>query len=312
MSFIKHTNQSIKSENDKSVELPNEFTCKFDIGKTDHNYAKIKDESIDTSELEENNRQQADEKIFSTAAANAAIMKIKSELKFLCSLQVHQSNESFDSTNLEPSFELPIEDTLFLEGLLNNSHINSKSTDTNWLDDFPIDSIDQLLTSDPIMTFKEIEDTQMEQNDDYHYQNVAMTTDISSTTTQDDTTRSSADSVSDDNERDDINRRGLKKSGGPLRKLARFGNKQVIKYSDEYHDRRIKNNEAVKKSRMKAKEKHKETETKMSKLAGENRALSDRVDLLMKELQVLKSLYRELNQDFPASAVKALERVNVH
>ncbi len=49
----------------------------------------------------------------------------------------------------------------------------------------------------------------------------------------------------------------------------------------------------------------------MTKLANENRSLNDRLDLLMKELQVLKSLYKELNQDLPTSAVKALERVNV-
>jgi dynactin complex subunit len=158
------------------------------------------------------------------------------------------------------------------------------------------------------MTFKENPDTPMEQNDDY-FQHIAMTTDVNSTNHND--TTSSSDSASDESERDHINRRGLKKSGGPVRKLARFGNKEVIKYSDEYHDRRIKNNEAVKKSRMKAKEKQKETEGKMSKLANENRSLSDRVDHLMKELQVLKSLYKELNQDLPPSAVKALERVHV-
>ena len=123
---------------------------------------------------------------------------------------------------------------------------------------------------------------------------------------------SSSDSPSNDTERDDINRRGLKKRGGPLRRLARFGNKSVIKYSDEYHDRREKNNEAVKKSRSKAKEKQKETEQKMSQLATENRSLNDRVDILMKELQVLKSLYKELNQDLPVSAVRTLERVSAH
>lgn len=159
------------------------------------------------------------------------------------------------------------------------------------------------------MTFKDYPDIVMEQDDQY-YPHVGMSTDIS-TTTHDETTGSSVDSSSEDNERNDINRRGLKKSGGPVRKLARFGNKQVVKYSDEYHDRRVKNNEAVKKSRMKAKEKQKETHGKMSQLADENRALNDRVDHLMKELQVLKSLYKELNQDLPASAVKALERVNV-
>jgi len=322
MSHIEHTNKSIQSGNGEYIKLPDELTCTFRFGKTDHDYCKIKHESIEESEKEENNRQQTDDKILSTAAANAAIMKIKSELKFLCSLQVHKSDgssisvfnkdnlpsQSSNYTTLEPSFELPVEDTLFLQDILDNTHLSPTLND-DWLADFPVDSIDQLLTSDPIMTFKDLTDISMEQNDEY-LPHVGMTTDISSTT-QDETTRSTIDSGSDDNERDDINRRGLKKSGGPVRKLARFGNKQVIKYSDEYHDRRIKNNEAVKKSRMKAKEKQKETETQMSKLANENRTLNDRVDLLLKELQVLKSLYKELNQDLPPSAVKALERVNI-
>jgi phospholipid N-methyltransferase len=323
MSDIEHTNKSIQSGNGKFPQLPDEITCTFRFGKTDHDYAKIKHEPTEQSEKEENNRQQEDDKILSTAAANAAIMKIKSELKFLCSLQVHNSDGSSISvfntdntplassnyTTLEPSFELPIDDTLFLQELLDNPQIASTLNDNDWLTDFPADSIDQLLTSDSSMTFKDLDDMAMEQNDE-HPQYIGMTTDIHSTT-NDETTTSSIDSTSDDNERNDINRRGLKKSGGPVRKLARFGNKQVIKYSDEYHDRRIKNNEAVKKSRMKAKQKQKQTEVVMTKLSSENRALHDRVDLLMKELQVLKSLYQELNQDLPSSAVKALERVNI-
>jgi hypothetical protein len=322
MSLIKHTNKSIQSTgNERYPKLPAEITCTYQFGKTDHNYAKIKYEPLEELETEMNHRQQADDKTSSTAAVHAAIMKIKSELKLLCSLQVHNSDGSptsiFDTTNdlpatssdyttLEPSFELPVDDTLFQE-ILNNTLISS-TLDDDWLSNFPVDSIDHLLTSDPNMTFKDLTDMSMEQHDDY-VPHMGMTTDIS-TTTHDETTTSSADSTSD-NERDDVNRRGLKKSGGPVRKLARFGNKQVIKYSDEYHDRRVKNNEAVKKSRMKAKEQQKETQGKMSKLANENRTLSDRVDLLMKELQVLKSLYKELNQDLPASAVKALDRVNI-
>jgi hypothetical protein len=260
-----------------------------------------------------NNRQQADDKTSSTAASvNAAIMKIKSELKFLCSLQVHNSDESSptifntnalpssssDCTTLEPSFELPLDDNLF-EEIVNNLQLSPTLND-DWPSDFP---------SDIDMTFKDLTDISMEQNDD-HFLHVGMTTDIPSTP-HDETTTSSVDSASDESERNDINRRGLKKSGGPVRKLARFGNKQVIKYSNEYHDRRIKNNEAVKKSRMKAKEQQKLTESKMSLLAKENRTLNDRVDLLMKELQVLKSLYKELNQDLPISVVKSLEQVNV-
>ncbi|CAF0783748.1 unnamed protein product [Rotaria sordida] len=95
-------------------------------------------------------------------------------------------------------------------------------------------------------------------------------------------------------------------------KLARFGNKKVVKYSDEYHHQRIKNNESVKNSRLKAKQKQKQTEIRMNKLAEENRTLNERVDSLMKELQVLQSLYKELGQDLPVEAVKALEQINIY
>ncbi|UJR30977.1 hypothetical protein I4U23_018489 [Adineta vaga] len=95
-------------------------------------------------------------------------------------------------------------------------------------------------------------------------------------------------------------------------KLARFGNKKVVKYSDEYDHQRKKNNESVKNSRLKAKEKQKQTEGRMNKLAEENRLLNERVDTLMKELQVLRSLYKELGQDIPADAVQALEQINIH
>jgi chromosome segregation ATPase len=107
---------------------------------------------------------------------------------------------------------------------------------------------------------------------------------------------------SNDNKKDDISKS----------KLARFGNKKVIKYSDEYHHQRLKNNESVKNSRLKSKQKQKETENKMNKLAEENRVLNERVDSLMKELQVLRSLYKELGQDLPVDAVKALEQINIY
>ena len=319
MSHTEHTNQFIQPGNGRFPQLPDELTCTFRFGKTDHDYCKIKQEPIDELETEENIRQSNDDNLLSTAAAHAAIMKIESDLKLLSSLQVRKSDgspisvfntdiSSSNYTTLEPSFELPIEDKLFLQGLLDNPQLSSTLSEDNWPSDFPFESLDQILGVDSDMTFKENSNIPMEQNDDF-YQNVAMTTDVRST--NHDETTSSSDSTYDENERDHINRRGLKKSGGPVRKLARFGNKEVVKYSDEYHDRRVKNNEAVKKSRMKAKSKQKESESKMAQLTNENRTLNDRVDLLMKELQVLKSLYKELNQELPASAVRALERVNV-
>ena len=259
----------------------------------------------------ETEKQRTDEILSPTAAA--AILRIESELKFLCSLQVrHPTAEeaqpiSSDSLTLEPSFDLTLDETFSLETLLDSGN-------NQWLTDLPLETFDEFLTLNPDMTLKDFSNISMEQTNEYSIATSSSSSPFpypQAATAHDDSTNSSTDSSVEENERDAINRRGLKKSGGPLRKLARFGNKQVIKYSDEYHDRRVKNNEAVKKSRMKAKEKHKTTESKMSQLAHENRSLNDRVDLLMKELQVLKSLYRELNQEIPAAAVKALERVNV-
>lgn len=308
MSFIKSANQPIQSEHIKNVPVSTNNT---QFGKNDHDYITTSHKTLDEFEKEENNKHQADDKSLSTASALAAIAKIESELKLLCSLQVHNSNQSStinpSHTNLEPSVELPTEDTLFLQGFLNDPEFSSL-LENNSIDDIPGDSFNKLFSSDHDMIYKDLNDMPMEQGVEY-FQDIGMTTSIPSNGYDDRT--SSVGSVSDDNERDDINRRGLKKSGGPVRKLARFGNKQVVKYSDEYHDRRVKNNEAVKKSRMKAKEKQKDTEQKMVKLAEENRTLSDRVDLLMKELHVLKSLYKELNQDLPANAVRELERVNL-
>ncbi|CAF0773401.1 unnamed protein product [Adineta steineri] len=109
-----------------------------------------------------------------------------------------------------------------------------------------------------------------------------------------------------------MNSNDTKKDDVSKCKLARFGNKKVVKFSEEYRHQRIKNNESVKNSRLKAKQKQKQTEGKMSKLAEENRALNERVDSLMKELQVLQSLYKELGQDMPPDAVKALQQINIH
>ncbi|CAF1341961.1 unnamed protein product [Rotaria magnacalcarata] len=109
-----------------------------------------------------------------------------------------------------------------------------------------------------------------------------------------------------------MNSAETKKDDAAKCKLARFGNKKVVKYSDEYHHQRLKNNESVKNSRLKAKQKQKETESRMNKLADENHTLNERLDSLMKELHVLQSLYKELGQDLPVEAVKALEQINLY
>lgn len=66
--------------------------------------------------------------------------------------------------------------------------------------------------------------------------------------------------------------------------------KNVDKSSDEYRRRRERNNIAVRKSREKAKIRSRETERKVSELVRENDFLRKRVELLTKELNVLKSL----------------------
>ncbi|CAF0853450.1 unnamed protein product [Adineta ricciae] len=210
-------------------------------------------------------------------------------------------------TTLEPSFDLPIGDTSFIQQILDNTTpLPDLDLEDDLFKDLSEDQLSGDLFSDfdPLMTIQELTSVPMEQSNDYSTKEIS--TGLPSLSTHDETTTSSINSpVSEDSERDDMNRRGVKKSGGPVRKLARFGNKQVIKYSDEYHDRRLKNNEAVKKSRMKAKEKQKSGDAQMIKLTEENRVLNDRVDLLMKELQVLRSLYKELKHDIPAASTLA-------
>ncbi|XP_054165411.1 CCAAT/enhancer-binding protein-like [Oppia nitens] len=77
--------------------------------------------------------------------------------------------------------------------------------------------------------------------------------------------------------------------------------KNVDKASDEYKKRRERNNIAVRKSREKAKVRSRETEKKVSELARENDSLRKKVDMLSKELNVLKSLLT--NVGVPAESV---------
>lgn len=80
--------------------------------------------------------------------------------------------------------------------------------------------------------------------------------------------------------------------------VARFGNKYVVKHTDEYKERRNKNNDAVKRCRAKIQEKQKERETRLKELSDENRKLSNQVDSLTKELNVLKGILGNMNPHF--------------
>jgi len=59
----------------------------------------------------------------------------------------------------------------------------------------------------------------------------------------------------------------------------------------EYLNKRARNNDAVKRSRQKAREKANETSTRVQKLKTENEKLEDRIKLLSKELTFLKDIF---------------------
>ena len=63
------------------------------------------------------------------------------------------------------------------------------------------------------------------------------------------------------------------------------------KVNDEYQARRERNNIAVRKSREKSRAKAKETQQQVNKLRAENEVLEQKVQLLTKELSVLKDLF---------------------
>ncbi|KAI5632681.1 basic region leucine zipper domain-containing protein [Phthorimaea operculella] len=74
-------------------------------------------------------------------------------------------------------------------------------------------------------------------------------------------------------------------------KKAKRGVSDADDESDEYRARRDRNNEAVKKSRFKSKQRTQETFTRVSKLKQENQVLEEKVKTLTKELQFLKELF---------------------
>ena len=67
--------------------------------------------------------------------------------------------------------------------------------------------------------------------------------------------------------------------------------KQPEKHTDDYFQKRERNNEAVKKSREKSRQKQKETKQMVVKLRAQNVDLESKVKLLTKELEVLKDLF---------------------
>jgi len=75
--------------------------------------------------------------------------------------------------------------------------------------------------------------------------------------------------------------------------------------TEEYKEKRDRNNVAVRKSREKTREKAKETVDRVSHLREENRMLEQQVEILSKELTILKDLFKMMHSDGkdPANSV---------
>lgn len=76
--------------------------------------------------------------------------------------------------------------------------------------------------------------------------------------------------------------------------------KPYEKGSQEYIEKRERNNVAVRKSRDKAKQRQAEINGKVKDLSEENQRLQKKVDLLTKELSVIKGLFANVGVSFPA------------
>ncbi|XP_023942620.1 CCAAT/enhancer-binding protein gamma [Bicyclus anynana] len=79
----------------------------------------------------------------------------------------------------------------------------------------------------------------------------------------------------------------------PPEKRGRRGVSDADDEDDDYRRKRDRNNEAVKKSRYKSKQRTQETFTRVNKLKAENQALEEKVKSLTKDLEFLKKLFME-------------------
>lgn len=83
--------------------------------------------------------------------------------------------------------------------------------------------------------------------------------------------------------------------------------KHFDKASEEYRRRRERNNQAVRKSREKAKQRSKDTERRVNDLVSENDKLRKRMELLSKELSVLKNLLSSAGVS-PESVISSIQQ----
>lgn len=81
--------------------------------------------------------------------------------------------------------------------------------------------------------------------------------------------------------------------GGKVLAPSKMKKPPADKESEEYRQRRERNNLAVKKSRMRSKQKAMDTQQRVNELKEENERLEAKIKLLSKELSVLKDLFLE-------------------
>ncbi|CAF1037917.1 unnamed protein product [Adineta ricciae] len=208
-----------------------------------------------------------------------------------------ETNSTFQAINLladdsytEASFDLLssnlniLRDSEFLE-TLDNVDLNDPEFN-KFLGDF---TNDNLLAELPNST-----------TDPYTYQYDSMQMPPSEANNSD--TISSLDSVSDES-RSNI---------ASVSQWTRFGNKKVLKYTEEYQRRRLNNNRAVQKNREKAKETKRTRDLQLAILLEENQRLTSTVDSLTKEIGLLKSFCEANSLKLPINESTALHQPSFH
>ena len=84
--------------------------------------------------------------------------------------------------------------------------------------------------------------------------------------------------------------------------------KRQDKNTENYRAKRERNNIAVRRSREKKKQREVENEMRVQELSDENSKLQTRLDVVLKEMKLLKSLYQNIGVSLPAEAQMKIER----
>nr|BAD16556.1 CCAAT enhancer binding protein [Lymnaea stagnalis] len=100
--------------------------------------------------------------------------------------------------------------------------------------------------------------------------------------------------------------RGRRPHGSSAPYSTKSRRRHVEKGTMEYVEKRARNNVAVRKSRAKAKEKQRETEGRVKGLMDQNHQLQKKVDMLTKELTVLKGLFLNVGASIPDDFLKLI------